>query len=346
LKKRILIAIAVLLVVITASFSTPSASASGVGFLASFDTNTNNPHFAVLGISLANLSDTGQLATAYTNYCLGCSTVSIPSISVLVGQTYLVLVSVNTSSSSCGGLSDTLRQTFTPTAAAHSSTGHATVCAYNEGSITSSGMDAISVTDLSLNYNIEVYVYVLTGYSNGTLGYNSADDATCSCSPTIPQLYFNYVSVNPGWFGAGAYDSTALTTVQLTYEAGTTGIGEGVSGGQYAGFGGEYFINTGPITSTVTTTTPITTTTTSAVTTTAPGPCCVQVQGGGVQTTTAISTTTVSASTLTQVRSSSVKSILTIFELSSSEWFVAIIAVAIAVLASVVVVIRVRTRHF
>ena len=142
----------------------------------------------------------------------------------------------------------------------------------------------------SLNYNIEVYVYVLTGYSNGTLGYNSADDATCSCSPTIPELYFNYVSVNPGWFGAGAYDSTALTTGHSTYEAGTTGIGEGVSGGQYAGFGGEYFINTGPITSTVTTTTPITTTTTSAVTTTAPGPCCVQVQGGGVQTTTAIST--------------------------------------------------------
>ena len=281
----------------------------------------------ILGIAAANISD-GTSAGAYSNFCKGCSTISVSSISVVLRNMYLVLVSVNTTSATCGGLSDTLGQTFTRTVVTHSSTGAATVCAYNEGNITASGTDTISTTGLSLNYDMEVYVYVLTGYSNASLIWNSANDATCSCSPTIPQLYFNYVGVNPGNFGAGAYDSTGLTNTQLIYESGTTGLGAGLNPNQDIGFGGEYFIAA-----------------TSTVTTSAPAPCCAQVPPGGVQTTTAIGTATVSA-TITQVRSSSVKSIFTIIELSSSEFFIVIVVLVAAILAGVLALIRVRRRHF
>jgi len=331
LKKRVLMVAALLAVLTVASFYSPSAAATNNGFLASFNTQVSNPHFADLGISAANITDSTS-ATAYSNFCKVCSTVSVSSINIAnsgSGSMYFVLVSVNTSSPTCGALSDTLSQKFTLTDTAHSSTGAATVCGYNEGTITATGTDAISITGLSLNYNIEMYVYVLSGYSNATMSYNTGNDATCTCSPTIVQIFYNYVGVNPGWFAAGAYDSTGLTNVPLTYELGTMGIGAGTQANQDIGFGGEYFISTGP----------------STVTTTAPGPCCVQVGGEGVETTTAISTATVST-TITQVRSSSVKSILTIVELSSPEWLIVIVVIVAAILASAVVLVRVRTHHF
>ena len=225
---------------------------------------------------------------------------------------YLLLVSVNTTSATCGGLSDTLGQTFTRTIVAHSSTGAGTVCAYNKGNITASGTDPIR---LSLNYNMEVYVYVLTGYSNASLIWNSANDATCSCSPTIPQLYFNYVGVNPGNFGAGAYDSAGLTNTQLIYESGTTGIGAALNPNQDIGFGGEYFIAA-----------------TSTVTTTAPVRAALRSRQAAFKSLLPSGPATVSTTTITQVKSSPVKSIFTLIESTSSEWFIVIVVLVAAIL--------------
>ena len=335
LKKRILVVVAALFAILAVASYNLSASATTNGFLASFNTQVSNPHFADLGISAANITD-GVSAAAYSNFCKGCDTVTVSSINVPnsgAGNMYFVLVSVNTTSATCGGLSDTLAQKFSPTDTAHSSTGAATVCAYNEGTITATGTDAISVTGLSLNYNMEMYVYVLSGYSNVTMSYNTGDDATCACSPTIVQIFFNYVGVNSGWFAAGAYDGTGLTNTQLTYESGATGIGAGLNPNEDIGFGGEYLIGGGSGT-------------TVTATTTAPGPCCAQVQGGGVSTVTSVSTSIIST---TITRSSATKSVLSYFtdiKLDPTELLISIGAVVAVLVAGSLAVVYTRRRHF